>query len=261
MNPSGDTIAATLLALLLTGGQFIQDRLDWRWQDWTLQDGKTIAGEMRDFDWDTKALVLAAEGDAAAVRVPAEDLRFWSKVRMLSSAPFHDRLLNHLEDLEKSPGYQSGVERLKKLGLIFVGFYAFLFCALNWMLAGWILRSGSILRWLESGVAFVVLSGLCGWMVFVCARQAGSAQILEYAGLAAFLHGVLYLSLVWAIYQAGPWRPMLWYALCWVLALCLPLTLGGTALMAQVHRQTGALDLAAWDTYLTEVWLRPMGLL
>lgn len=261
MNLEADKIAATVLALLFSGVQFVQERFDLEWPAWTLRDGVEVPGEMRDFDWASKSLILTVEGDGSQLSIPADDLKFWSKVRMLNSAPFHDRMANHLADLEANPGFRAGMEELQRIGLTLVGAYAFLFCAVNWLLAGWILRSGSIVRWLGSGAAFVMVSGLAAALVVVCFRQFGSHQVLEYVALAACLHTVLYLALVWVIYRANLLRSFLWYGLCWLLALGLPVTLLGTVVVAQVQGHAGTLDWPACDRYLTEVWLRPMGLL
>lgn len=261
MNPGGDTLATTLLALLFSGAQFFQEQFDWQSPEWTLRDGVVVKGEVRDFDWDSKSLILAVDSGGALTRVPAAQLGFWSKLHLLSSGPFHDHLFHHLPELEKNPGFARGLQQLQRLGLILATAYVLLFSTGNWLLAGWLLRSGSILRWLESGAAFVVLAALCAGLVAVCTQQFGAHQMTEYLGLAISLHTVLYIFLVWVIYQAGPLRSALWYFLCWGLALSLPATLGGTVLMAQVQGQTGGLDLASWDRYLTELWLRPMGLL
>lgn len=256
-----ETTTATLLALLFSGAQYAQEHFGWEWADWTLRDGVVLQGELRDFDWATKSLVLQREGDEGPMRVAAENLAFQSKLRMLGSAPFHDRLSHHLSELEQSPGFLAGVERLQRLSMVLAGGYFFLFCTLSLMLAGLILRSGSLLRWLESGAAFAVLAALCGGLVVMCVRQFGPHHMLTYVVLASSIHAVLYACLVWAIYRSGPFRALLWYVLCLILAICLPASLGGTVLAAQVHRYAGQMDWVSCDRYLTEVWLRPMGLL
>lgn len=261
MNPGGDTFAATLLALLFSAGQLFQEQFDWQWPDWHLRDGTVVKGEIRDFDWASKSLILKTDAGSGDTRVAAEQLVFWSKVHLLSSSAFHDRVFNHLAELRQNPGFGHRLQQLQRLGLILATAYVLLFSTGNWLLAGWLLRSGSILKWLESGAAFVVLAALCTGLMAVCNQQFGKQQMPEYLGLAISLHTVLYVFLVWVIYQAGPLRSAVWYVLCWLLALSLPVTLGGTVLMAQVHGQTGGLDPAAWDRYLTEAWLRPMGLL
>jgi len=261
MNPVAESYAATLLAVLLASVAFVEERFGLEWPAWTTRDGATLPGRLVDYEWSNRSLILRPEGGGSARTIPAVELHLWSKLRLLSSPPFQDRMTNHLIDLEERPGFRARWERIQQLTTWFTAAYLVLFLSLNWLLAGWIHGRAPILQWLSSVAAFLVMTALAVGLVILCLRQFGDHQILEYVVLAACLHFVLYVFVVWAIFQSGPFRSLLWYVLCWIVALILPLTLFGTALAAQVHSHAGSLDVAAFDRYLTEVWLRPMGLI
>ncbi len=235
------------------------DRLPW--SPWRTGAGEVIEAELEHYRWDDRTLVLEIEGSERARAVPAEQLDFWSKVRLLTSEPFHHTITAHRAELQKLPAYRDRMDQLSRFSVVALTVYVAAFISVSWFLAMWLLRSASLFAWFQCALAFLASSALgvagVAWML----EAFGRHQLLEYVVVVASAHTVLFVMFVWWTYRSTLMRSAWWYVFNWVAALLLPATLFLTGISAQVYSHYRQLNLQTFDAYLSEFWLRPMGLI
>ncbi len=230
-------------------------------REWNTASGYRHEGDLAEYRWSDRSLLLSQPGEAGMRALAAQDLDLESKVRLLLSEPFQESYLAHREELEALPVYQARLRQLRQLGIIFCGVYTSGFVAVSWFLAGTILGSSSMGRWFLVFLLSLLLTAGAVWFVWWGLGHSGEAKIRELLGVAAASLAVLQVFAVWAVYRSGFFRSF-WWCLCNAMAaILLPLTLAATGLAAQVYGHYEVLNLGAVDQYLTEVWLVPMGLI
>ncbi|MEM0968782.1 MAG: hypothetical protein AAGJ31_05495 [Verrucomicrobiota bacterium] len=255
-----EAVAIKLLMLLFQGFGMLESALEWERPPWSTVEGKVEQGELIGMNWEARMLVIRTVDDQMWT-VAAKELSLSSKVRMLASPTFQAYLANHQAELEAQAGWRWGLEEMERLSLIWMSCCAAGFLAMHWFLSGWILQDGGIMRWLLGIVAFVVVSACSAGLYWVLQSRLGGEQWTEYLLIVGGAHTVCFLSAIWWIYRAGPFRSVAWYVLSWGAAAILPIALLAVGGYGQVLRYAGEVNEAAFDKYLTEVWLIPMGIL
>lgn len=230
-------------------------------QEWSTQGGHQINGELVEYSWSERSLMLKTGPKTEPLPVSAQDLDLRSKIRLLFAEPFQDSFLAHREELNVIPVYRLRLEQLRQSGVVFAAVWIACLATVSCYLAGAILRKPSLGLWCAVLLFFLGLSALGGWGVFEAFARFEKDKAWKVAGMAGAAHSVILIFAVWGIYRCGVLRAMFWWALNWILAIVLPVAIVSAVLAGQIYLRYHALDEGSLDKYLSEVWLVPMGLI
>jgi hypothetical protein len=230
-------------------------------EPWTTRAGQAIHGEFVEYSWVERSLMLRTSPEAEALPVAARDLDLEGKLHLIFAEPFQETVLAHREELESLPTFPSVLERLRALVIVLAGVSIALFLTLSWFFAGVILRKPALRFWLAAVVAFGICFTLAGFGIAAAFARFPQGKALEVTGLLMGAGAVLGLFAVWGIYRSGWWRAILWCLLNVLLIVLVPIAVITTGVAGDVYWHTHALNEAAGDKYLSEVWMVPMGVI
>jgi hypothetical protein len=205
--------------------------------------------------------LLRAEAGQAPLPLSAQDLNLRGKVQLLFAEPFQETVLAHRAELNSMPGVQAKVEQLKTAAVVLTGVSIAVWLALSWFFAGAILRKPQMRYWIACLLGAAILTSLTGWAISESLARFPTEKAQQISGVVLGASAVLLVFMVWGISRSGLVRSTIWCGLAMVSAAVVPPLVVAAALASNVYFYSHALNEAAADKYLSEVWLIPMGVI